>query len=82
MVAKTAEFVNSEVKAKIDNATVIIEPADRLRGFGVAMELAEAIQLAKMILEMEEYLEEPETYDEFLGRQLDAIDPDAYYGRI
>ena len=82
MLAQRVELVNSEANVKIDDATVIIEPADRARGFGVALELAEAIQLAKMILEMEAYLQETETYDEFLGRQLDAIDEDAYYGRL
>lgn len=59
MLAKKVHLVNSEVKAKIDpdNNTVVIEPNDRIRGFGVALELAEAIQFAKMILEMEAHLQ-------------------------
>lgn len=36
---------------------MVIEPNDRIRGFGVAMELAEAIQFAKLLLEMEAHLQ-------------------------
>lgn len=59
MLAKKVHLVNSEVKAKIDpdNNTVVIEPNDRIRRFGVALELAEAIQFARMILEMEAHLQ-------------------------
>jgi hypothetical protein len=59
MLALKVQLVNSEVSAKIDPDanTVTIEPNDRIRGFGVAMELAEAIQFAKMILEMEAHLQ-------------------------
>jgi len=59
MLAQRIDFVNSELKAKIDpdNNTVVIEPNDCIRGFGVAMELAEAIQFAKLILEMEAHLQ-------------------------
>lgn len=59
MISKKIVLVNSELKAKIDpdNNTVVIEPNDWVRGFGVAMELAEAIQFAKLILEMEAHLQ-------------------------
>ena len=59
MLAQNVQLVNSELKAKIDpdNNTVVIEPNDRVRGFGVAMELAEAIQFAKLLLEMEAHLQ-------------------------
>lgn len=59
MLAQNVQLVNSELKAKIDpdNNTVVIEPNDRIRGFGVAMELAEAIQFAKLLLEMEAHLQ-------------------------
>lgn len=59
MLAQRIEMRNSELKAKIDpdNNTVVIEPNDRIRGFGVAMELAEAIQFAKLVLQMEAHLQ-------------------------
>ena len=59
MLSQKITFVNSELKAKIDpDANVVtIEPNDRIRGFGVAMELAEAIQFAKLLLEMEAHLQ-------------------------
>lgn len=59
MLSQKITFVNSELKAKIDpDANVVtIEPTDRIRGFGVAMELAEAIQFAKLVLEMEAHLQ-------------------------
>lgn len=59
MLAQRIALVNSEVNAKIDpDANVVtLEPNDRVRGFGVAIELAEAIQFAKMILEMEAHLQ-------------------------
>lgn len=59
MMLQNVQLVNSECKAKIDpdNNTVIIEPADRVRGLGVALELSEAIQFAKLILEMEAHLQ-------------------------
>ena len=44
------------------------------------MELAEAISFAHMVLNMASQLSED--YDTFLGRQLDAIDEDAYFGRL
>lgn len=48
MLAQRIALVNSEVNAKIDpDANVVtLEPNDRVRGFGVAIELAEAIQLS------------------------------------
>lgn len=59
MLSQKIQLVNSEANAKIDpdNSTVIIEPADRIRGLGVALELSEAIQFAKLILEMEAHLQ-------------------------
>ncbi len=59
MLAQRIEMRNSELKAKIDPDanTVTIETNDRVRGFGVAMELAEAIQFAKLILQMEAHLQ-------------------------
>lgn len=59
MLAQRIDFVNSELKAKIDPDanTVTIEPNDRIRGFGVAMELAEAIQFAQLVLQMEAHLQ-------------------------
>lgn len=59
MLAQRVELRNSEVNAKIDpdNNTVIIEPTSRIRGLGVALELSEAIQFAKLILEMEAHLQ-------------------------
>ncbi len=59
MLAKRVDLYKSEVNAKIDpdNNTVIIEPADRIRGLGVALELSEAIQFAKIILAMEAHLQ-------------------------
>lgn len=59
MVHQKVTFVNSEVNARIDPDanTVIIEPANRIRGLGVALELSEAIQFAKLILEMEAHLQ-------------------------
>ena len=59
MLSQKITFVNSELKAKIDPDanTVTLEPNDRVRGFGVAIELAEAIQFAKLILEMEAHLQ-------------------------
>lgn len=59
MLAQRIEMRNSELKAKIDpDANVVtIEPTDRIRGFGVAMELAEAIQFAKLVLQMEAHLQ-------------------------
>lgn len=53
-----AAFEESEVKATISDAGVILEPSDRSRGFGVAMALDEAITFAKMILELEAMLAE------------------------
>ena len=82
MLAQKFELVNSELRGQVDpdNATVVIEPTDRTRGFGVAMELAEAISFARMVLEMAGQLNDD--YDTFVGRQLDAIDEDAYFGRL
>lgn len=59
MLSQKITLVNSELKAKIDpDANVVtIEPNDRASGFGVAMELAEAIQFAKLVLEMEAHLQ-------------------------
>lgn len=59
MLAQRVELRNSEVNARIDPDanTVIIEPADHIHGLGVALELAEAIQFAKLILEMEAHLQ-------------------------
>lgn len=59
MISKKIVLVNSECNARIDPDanTVIIEPTDRVRGLGVALELAEAIQFAKMILEMDAHLQ-------------------------
>lgn len=64
MVSQKIEFCNSEVSATVDtdNNTVTIEPNDRVKGFGVALELAEAIEFAKMILATEAALQAE--YDE------------------
>lgn len=59
MVARKIEFCNSEVNATVDtdNNTVLITPNDRVRGFGVALELAEAIEFAKMIVAIDAALQ-------------------------
>ena len=78
MLSQKITFVNSELKAKIDpDANVVtIEPNDRIRGFGVAMELAEAIQFAKLVLQMEAHLqaEFDERFAEY--KECDDIDRD------
>lgn len=51
------KFEESEAQAVVTEDGVILEPQDRVRGFGVALKLSEARQFARMILELEEMLE-------------------------
>lgn len=75
MLAQKLQLVNSEVSATIDtdSNTVLIAPNDRVRGFGVALELAEAIEFAKLILATEAALQAE--YDERFAecREMDDI---------
>jgi hypothetical protein len=73
MVAQKMQLRNSEVNATVDtdNNTVTIEPNDRVRGFGVALELAEAIEFAKLILATEAALQA-----EFDGRFAECSEMD------
>ena len=60
MGTMTIALHNSEATAKIDadEKVVMVEPDNRLLGFGVALKLDEAIQFARMILEVEAMLAE------------------------
>ena len=60
MGTMTVVLQESEATAKIDadEKVVMVEPDNRLLGFGVALKLDEAIQFARMILEVEAMLAE------------------------
>ena len=58
MVPQKFQLVDSKCHGKIDMdyRQLLVMPNDRVQGFGVAIELNEAIELAKMIMEVAAHL--------------------------
>jgi len=64
MLAKKIEYVKSE--------SVVVEPVDRIRGFGVAFDLAEAVAFAEAVLTARDELQSE--YDEMYAECREADD--------